>query len=195
MDAAVVESIPAAARRAFAEALEIGRAGWGIEDVVFAGRVMDVELGPLDHLQRVIELVRLRGVGDVSGMNHEGGIARHRQDPVDRRVERRARIRVGGLGEADVAVGHLDEGKASLRGLRRADQARSRHAADDRPDDACPGPQHAFQDLTAVETARIFVHGSLSFGQRKAPVTGERLAWSAFYSMPAKNWRTTARPS
>src|SRR5208337_2765552 len=92
MDTAVVESIPAAARRAFAEALEIGRAGWGIENVVLARRVMDVELGALDHLQRVIELVRLRGVGDVAGMNHEGGIARHRQDLVDRRVERRATV-------------------------------------------------------------------------------------------------------
>ena len=45
MHAALIERIPAAAGRSLAEALEIGGRAWlGIEDVVLAGRVMDVEL-------------------------------------------------------------------------------------------------------------------------------------------------------
>ena len=55
MHAALVERIPAAARRALAEALEIGSLGLRIEDVVLAGRVVDVELGAADQLQRVVE--------------------------------------------------------------------------------------------------------------------------------------------
>ena len=53
---------------------------------MFAGRVVDVELGAADHLQRVVELVRLRRVADVAGVDHERGLVRHRYDPVDRRV-------------------------------------------------------------------------------------------------------------
>ena len=56
MHAALVERIPAAAGRALAEALEIGVSRLRVEDVVLAGRVVDVELGPADQLQRVVEL-------------------------------------------------------------------------------------------------------------------------------------------
>ena len=124
---------------------------------MFARGVVDVELGAADQLLRVIEFVGLRRVADVAGMDDEGGLAGHRRDLVDRRVERCARVRIGGLLEADVAVGNLDEGKAALRRFRRADQARRRHAAGDRPDHAGPGPQHAFQGLPAVVLAFMIV--------------------------------------
>src|SRR6202030_3492244 len=142
---ALIEGIPAAAGRSLAEALEIGVARLGIEDVVLARRIMHVELGAADHLLRVVEFVRLGRVADVAGMDHERRLVGHRYDLIDRYVERSARVRIGGLGEADMAVGHLDEGKAALRRFRRADQTRSGHAAGDRPDDAGSGPQHAFQ--------------------------------------------------
>jgi hypothetical protein len=54
---------------------------------VLAGRVVDVELRPANHLQRVVELLRLSSVGDVAGMDHECGVAGHRQNLVDRGVE------------------------------------------------------------------------------------------------------------
>ena len=85
------------------------------------------------------------------------GLSGIADDLVDRRVERRARVRIGGLGEADVAVGDLDEGKAAFRRFRRADQARRGHAACDRPDHAGSGPEHAFQGLPAVVLAFMIV--------------------------------------
>ena len=91
---------------------------------MFARRVVDVELGAADHLLRVVEFVRLRRVADVAGMDHERRLAGHRYDLVDRCIERDARIGIGGLGEADVAVGDLNEGKAAFRRFRRADQPR-----------------------------------------------------------------------
>ncbi len=91
---------------------------------MFAWRVVDVELGAADHLLRVVEFVRLRRVADVAGMDHERRLVRHRHDLIDRRVERGARVRIGGLCEADVAVGDLNEGKAAFRCFRRADQPR-----------------------------------------------------------------------
>ena len=53
---------------------------------MLAGGVVDVQLGALDHFERIVEFVRLGGVGDVAGMDHEGGIARHRENLVDRRA-------------------------------------------------------------------------------------------------------------
>ena len=79
MHAALVERIPAAAGRALAEALEIGVARLGIEDVMLAGRVMNVELRPADELKSVVELLRLGGVADVAGMDDERGLPGHRE--------------------------------------------------------------------------------------------------------------------
>ena len=79
MHAALVERIPAAAGRALAEAREIGVARLGIEDVMLAGRVMNVELRPADELKSVVELLRLGGVADVPGMDDERGLARASQ--------------------------------------------------------------------------------------------------------------------
>ena len=95
-------------------------------------------------------------------MDQEGGLVRHRQNLVDRSAQGRAGVRIGGLLEADVAVGNLDKGKASLRRFGRADEARGRHAARDRPDDARPRPQHAFQGLPAVKAAVAIVNHLVS---------------------------------
>ena len=135
---------------------------------MFAGSVMDVELRASDQLQRVVELLWLGGVGDVAGVDHERRVARHRDDLVDRHLEGRARVRIGGLGEADMAVGHLDEGEARVRRLRRANQTRRRHAAGHRPDDAGPGPQHALQGLAAVVSPAFVI-----VGHHFSPCAGE----------------------
>ena len=80
MHAALVESVPTAAGRALAEALEIGVSRLRVEDVVFARRIVDVELGPADQLQRVVEFARLGRVADVPGVDEEGGLVRRRQN-------------------------------------------------------------------------------------------------------------------
>ena len=152
---------------------------------MFARRVVNVELGAADHLLRVVEFVRLRRMADVAGMDHERRLVRHRHDLVDRRAERDARIRVGGLGEADVAVGDLDEGKAAFRCFRRADQARSGHAAGDRPNDAGSGPEHAFQGLPAVEPAFVIVRHDVSPSSAKSAVQRRGLEGGAVYSRVA----------
>ncbi len=137
---------------------------------MFARRIVDVELGAADHLLRVVEFVRLRRMADVACMDHERRLSRHPRDLVDRGVQRDARVRIGGLGEADVAVGNLNEGKAAFRCFRRADQPRCGHAAGDRPNHAGSGPQHAFQSLPAVE-ARLRDRVTFEFPllRRKAP--------------------------
>ena len=149
---------------------------------MFAGRVMDVELGSADQLQSVVELLRLGRMADVAGVDHERGLVRHRQDLVDRRVERGARVRVRRLRKADMAVGNLDEGKAAFRRFGRADEARGGHAARDRPDDARPGPQHALQGLAAAEAAVVLVshHVSPLFGESRR--SRRRLGGGAVYS-------------
>ena len=129
MHAAVVEGIPPAARRAGAETLEVGLVGHSVENVVLAGRIADVEARLVDDLGRVIKLLRLRSVGDVAGVNHEGRLFGERADLGDRLLEGLARIGVGGLVEADMAVGNLGEGEAGLLGFGFADQPREGHAA------------------------------------------------------------------
>ncbi len=175
MHALVVERVPAAAGRAFPEPFEIGVPRDGIEDVVLARRIVDVEPGLADELMRVVELLRLGEMRDVAGVQHEGGLLRHRLDLADRLFQRRARVGVGGLGEADVAVGDLHEGEAALLRLRLADQARGRHAAAHRPNDAAARPNHAFQDLPPVQLGSRLVHDRLRRRGRSA-ACGRRLS-------------------
>ena len=159
MHALVVERVPAAAGRALAEAFEVSRLGGGIEDVVLARRVMRVEPGLADQLMRVVEFLGLGEMGDVAGVQHEGGLGRQRLDLANRLFQRGARVRIGGLGEADMAVGDLHEGEAGLLGLGLPDQPRGRHAAAERPDHARPRPDHTFQHLPPVQFRARVVHG------------------------------------
>ena len=97
MHALVVERVPAAARRALAEPIEIGVAGRGIDDVVLARRIVDVEARFADDLMRVVEFLRLGEMRDVAGVQHERGLLRHRLDLGDRLLQRRPRVGVGGF--------------------------------------------------------------------------------------------------
>jgi hypothetical protein len=189
MHAVVVESIPAAARRAFAETLEIGLLSGRIDDVVLAGRVVHIEPGCSNKLMSVVEFLRLGQMGDVARVQHEGGLCLHSLDFVDRLFESRPRVGIGGLGESDVAVGNLDKGKAALLGLGFADQARRRHAAGKRPDDARSRPHHAFQHLPSVQPRSRRVHASSP--RRRTRRSLSRLGQREVYSPRPKLFSAT----
>ena len=59
---------------------EIGRAVVLVDDIMFSRHIMHVELGGADQLIRVVELVRPGEMGDVAGVNHEGGLHRQSAD-------------------------------------------------------------------------------------------------------------------
>src|SRR6516165_4592495 len=71
-----------------------------------------------------------------------------------------------------MAVGNLDERKTVRCRLRRADQTRDRHPSRDRPDNAGPRPDHAFQRLTAVQFADFVVSHESLLDRRKTPPWG-----------------------
>jgi hypothetical protein len=129
---------------------------------VLAGHVEHGQARFLQDLVGVVELLRLGELAHVAGVQDEGGLLGHRPDLGHGLAEGRPRVRVRILGEADVAVGHLDEGEGRHGGLgrprggfRRAQQAGAGHAAAHRPDQARSGPAHALQETSAVG----FVHG------------------------------------
>ena len=74
MHAAGVERVPAGALRVLAVTFEIGLAVFLVDDVVLARHVMNIELGFADDFFRIVELPGLREMGDIAGVDHEGGL-------------------------------------------------------------------------------------------------------------------------
>jgi hypothetical protein len=64
----------------------------------------------------IVELVRFRQMGDVAGVDHKGGLSRHRLDLGDCLAQRAERVGVGGLVEADMAIADLEEGEGRSLG-------------------------------------------------------------------------------
>ena len=92
--------------------------------VVLAGNVVDVEAGAADHLVGIVELLGLRQMRDVAGVDHEGRLRRELADLADRFLQGAEGVGVGRLVEADMAVADLQEGEAGRLGrLRVAEQA------------------------------------------------------------------------
>jgi hypothetical protein len=119
---------------------------------VLAGDVMHIERGLADKLVGIVELVRLREMGDVAGVDHKGGLGRHSLDLGDRVTQRAERIWVSGLVETDVTVADLEEGESrSFSGKGVAEEAVAekaqgfRHAARQSPQHASAGPDYAFE--------------------------------------------------
>ncbi len=145
--AASVEAVPAVAFGPLAEAPQ-ERPGIGpAKDVVFSRNKVDRQADLGQHRLGGVELVGSGQVGDVAGMQHEGGLDRKGADLGHGFAQGGDRVGIGGLLEADVAVTDLHEvqGSALRRLGRAADQAGGGDAAADGPKDAGPGPGHAFQ--------------------------------------------------
>src|SRR6202171_3930523 len=84
---------------------------------------MHIEPGLRDDALGVVEFDRLRQMGDVAGVDHEGRFYRYRLDLVDGFLEGADRVGVGRLVEADMAVADLQERQAGrLCRLRRTDK-------------------------------------------------------------------------
>ena len=68
-----------------------------------------------------------------------------------------------------MAVGNLDEGKAASAAFAEPMRREAGTPPRDRPDDARPGPEHAFQALAAVEAAVRVGHHHVSplFGENR----------------------------
>jgi hypothetical protein len=76
---------------------------------MFAWNVEGIEPGLGNGLIGVIELFRFGQMGDVAGVNHEGGLLRQCSDLGNGLVERRHRIGVRRRLKTDMAVGNLQE--------------------------------------------------------------------------------------
>ena len=128
--AVLVEAVPAGALGVLAVALAV-ELDLFVDDVVLARHVVHVEAGGLDDAVGVVELLRLRQVGDVAGVDHELGLGRQRLHLGDRLLQRAGGVGIGGLVEADMAVADLKEGQPGrLCGQCRLDEAeRAGHAA------------------------------------------------------------------
>src|SRR4051812_9416403 len=99
---------------------------------------------------------------DVAGVDHEGWLRRHCLDLADRLFERAIDVGVRGLVESHVAVTDLQEGEraCALRHRLVDKPKRARYAAGDCPEDAGPGPGHAFENFAAVNAIVIMLNGA-----------------------------------
>src|SRR3984893_10346018 len=102
-------------------------------------------------------------MGDVASVDHEGGLDRKPVHLIDRFLQGPERIGIGRLAETYMAVGNLQEAKASGRlfgRLRRSSAEELRgfgHTATERPDDPGAGPDHAFERAAPVDTRALLV--------------------------------------
>src|SRR4029450_9562573 len=85
--AAVVEALPAAARPAGGEALEVLRAAVGVHVVLARHVERALDAGGPEPLAGDVERAGLLRVGDVAGVDQERGLRVERPDAGDRRLE------------------------------------------------------------------------------------------------------------
>ena len=120
------------------------------------------------HLVRRVELVGLRELRDIAGVQHERGALGERVEARDGLAQRAGHVVVRVLVEADVAVADLREQEAARRRVARrraAEHARHRHAAIERPEQTRASPRHAAEKAAAVDAVvehvveRIFRNG------------------------------------
>src|ERR1700719_3192396 len=137
MDALVVEAVPTAAQRSFAEMLPIQSTA--VDGSIVLARHIEhaIHLRTLDHLFRSVKLSRLRYVAHVAGVQDQIGLLFRLRNVnlVDGGLQCRGDVRVGRLAEADVAIADLEETKRA--GVRRAGRSGKetgcRHPTDESP--------------------------------------------------------------
>src|ERR1700730_8387992 len=112
MHAAGVKRVPAGALRHLAVTFEIGLAVFLVDDVVLARHVMNIELGLADDFFRIVELPGFREMGDIAGVDHEGGLGWKPIHLADRFLQGPEGVGIGRLVETDMAVRNLQEAEA-----------------------------------------------------------------------------------
>ena len=109
MGAVGIETIPAVALRALAEAVE-ERAGVGaVDDVMLARDEMNRQVEFTEQLLRDVELFGGREMRDIAGVDDEIGLYRQRAHLGDRCFQRADDVGVCLLLEADMCVADLEE--------------------------------------------------------------------------------------
>jgi hypothetical protein len=168
MDSPVVEAPPA-----------IPHGPLAVADQIFLPAVREHIVFPRDveHLahpsalelsRQRVELLRLLAIGEIPGVEEEGGQWLQRLDLVQGRLQRGRHILVGSSGKADVAVADLDG--AELPGGRRlcregrGEAAGGEDPAAHGPQHARADPGHAFEEPAAVDA--VVAHVVLDPGLR-----------------------------
>src|SRR4029077_1970340 len=132
-------------------------------DVVLAGyKKYILCLTALEHLIKGVELLRLRELGDISGVDKERRRGGHGVDAIQSNLERLRHIFVRLFAEADVAVTDLQ--KAEIRSRRQgvsrfrdlSKSSRCQHPTAYGPKQPCAGPCHALEKAAAVDSV-VFV--------------------------------------
>ena len=89
-----------------------------VDEIVLARHVMNIELGFADDFFGIVELPRLRKMGDIAGVDHEGGLGWEVAHLGDRFLQGPQRVGIGRFVETDMAVGNLQEAEARGRPFR-----------------------------------------------------------------------------
>src|SRR5438477_4782254 len=116
----------------------------------------------LEHLIKRVELLRLRQLRDISGVDKESRRGGHRIDAIERNLERLRHIFVCLFAEADVTVANLEKAKVRSRRQRASclrdfsKGSRRQHPAAYGPKQAGPGPRHALEKAAAINSV-VFV--------------------------------------
>src|SRR6266404_5408590 len=116
----------------------------------------------LEHLIKRVELLRLRQLRDISGVDKERRRGGHRIDAIERNLERLRHIFVCLFAEADVTVANLEKAKVRSRRQRASclrdfsKGSRRKHPAAYGPKQPRAGPCHALEKAAAVDSV-VFV--------------------------------------
>src|SRR3984893_10327408 len=124
---------------------------------------MNIELGLADDFSRIVELPGLREMGDIAGVDHEGGFGWKPIYLADRFLQGPEGVGIGRFIETDMAVRNLQEAEAGggfVGRLRRFDAEELRgfgHTPAERPNNARPGPDHTFERAAPVDPCALLV--------------------------------------
>src|SRR6266404_531213 len=116
----------------------------------------------LKHFVESVELLRLRELRDISGVNKKSRRGGHRIDAIERNLERLRHIFVCLFAEADVTVANLEKAKVRSRGQRASclrdfsKGSRRKHPAAYGPKQSRAGPCHALEKAAAIDSV-VFV--------------------------------------
>ena len=159
MDSAVVEAVPAAAVTCplcvLPIALQVARTA--IYAYIMFSRNVEGFPGasfPQNLICRV-ELGRLRELRDIARVEEKRGLDLEGIDLGDRRPKGRGHIVVRGFVEADVTVAYLHEEELALLRCLSTEARRAGDASADRPQQACPDPCHAAQEVAPIDAVRV----------------------------------------
>src|SRR5579872_1827889 len=140
---------------------------------MLARDVVDFGLETLQHLRGRVELGRLGEVGNVPGVEHEGGSRRKSIHLPDRFQDGRRRVLVRLLREAEVRVADLDEREiragAVLHPAFLSESPGGKDPSRYGPQEACARPGGAFEKAPPVDPV---TGGTLILVHRNSPLKG-----------------------